>query len=82
MVKGLQSILNFIQQEKNMSAEDKKALLKYIPGLHEKAKEFYFGCLGLAISTVLLKNVGQYVENFSAIPYSDEENKITLPISS
>ena len=45
-----------------------------IPGLPEEAKEFYFSCPGLAVSTVLLENVGLYIENFSGIPYSDEEN--------
>ncbi|WP_336517134.1 sensor histidine kinase [Pollutibacter soli] len=44
----------------------------------EDAKEFYLQCKGLAVSTVLLDNVGLYIENFSAIPYSDEENKILL----
>ena len=44
------------------------------PGLPEEAKEFYFSCPGLAASTVLLENVCLYIENFSGIPYSDEEN--------
>lgn len=86
MVKELQSILNFIQQDENISTEDinrfYQYLLKYIPGLPEKAKEFYFDCPGLVLSTVLLENVGLYIENFLDILYSDEKNKITLPISS
>ena len=44
----------------------------------EEAKGFYLQCKGLAVSTVLLDNVGLYIENFSAIPYSDEENKILM----
>ena len=51
-----------------------KIFLSYIPGLPEETKEYYFSCPGLAISTVLLDNVGLYIENFSGIPYSDEEN--------
>src|SRR5206468_2984494 len=41
-------------------------------------KEYYFSCPGLAISTVLLENVGLYIENFSGIPYSDEENNTLM----
>ena len=44
----------------------------------EEAKKFYMQCKGLAVSTVLLDNVGLYIENFSAIPYTDEENKILM----
>jgi signal transduction histidine kinase len=58
-------------EEKNKFYQD---LLKHISGLPEEAKEFYFNCSGLAISTVLCENVSLYIENFSGIPYSDEEN--------
>jgi signal transduction histidine kinase len=62
----------------NLSFEDKnifyRELFKYIPELPENAKEFYFNCPGLAISTVLLDNVGLYIENFLGIPFTDEEN--------
>lgn len=44
----------------------------------DKAKEFYMQCKGLAVSTVLLDSVGLYIENFEAIPYSEEENRILL----
>lgn len=44
----------------------------------EDAQQFYLQCKGLAVSTVLLDNVGLYIENFSAIPYTDEENNILL----
>jgi len=58
-------------EEKNRFYQD---LFKLIPGVPEEALEYYFSCPGLAISTVLLENVGLYIENFSGIPYSDEEN--------
>ena len=51
-----------------------KSFLSYVPGLPEETKEFFFSCPGLAVSTVLLDNVCLYIENFSGIPYSDEEN--------
>jgi len=44
----------------------------------EEARKFYLQCKGLAVSTVLLDNVGLYIENFSAIPYTDEENSILM----
>ncbi len=44
----------------------------------EEAKNFYLQCKGLAVSTVLLDNVGLYIENFSGIPYSDEENAVLM----
>jgi len=62
----------------NLSFEDKNSfyreLFKYIPELPEDAKEFYFSCPGLAISTVLLENVGLYIENFLGTPFTVEEN--------
>ncbi|MBI5856347.1 MAG: nuclear transport factor 2 family protein [Sphingobacteriales bacterium] len=62
----------------NLSFEEKnrfyQKLFEYVPGLPEQAKEFYFSCPGLAASTVLLDNVCLYIENFSGISYSDEEN--------
>ncbi|MBT8382573.1 MAG: nuclear transport factor 2 family protein [Ignavibacteria bacterium] len=65
--------LNF--EEKNKFYNE---LLSYVPGLQEASKDFYLGCPGLAISTVLLENVGLYIENFSGVSYSDEENKILV----
>ncbi len=61
-------------EEKN---EFYKSLFKLF-AIPEEAKEFYLQCKGLAVSTVLLDNVGLYIENFSGIPYSDEENKILM----
>ena len=65
--------LNF--EEKNKFY---KELLSYIPGLPEAAKDFYLSCPGLAASTVLFDDVSLYMENFSGIPYTDEENKILM----
>ena len=67
------NLLNF--EEKN---DFYKKLFQFAPDLPEDAKEFYLSCPGLAISTVLLDNVGLYIENFSGIPYSDEDNNILL----
>lgn len=55
-----------------------KKLFKKIPGIPEKVQEFYFNCPGLDISTVLLDNVGLYIENFSGVPYTNEENAILM----
>ncbi|WP_297764658.1 sensor histidine kinase [uncultured Muriicola sp.] len=53
-----------------------KVLLPHIEGLTNKARDFYFSCPGLAISTVIEKDIGLYIENFSGTPYSSEENDI------
>jgi len=55
-----------------------KKLFEYIPGLPEEARDFYFNCPGLAASTVLLEDIGLYIENFEAIPYTEEENAILM----
>ncbi|MEO8230729.1 MAG: ATP-binding protein [Ignavibacteriota bacterium] len=65
--------LNF--EEKNKFYNE---LLSYVPGLPEASKDFYLSCPGLAATTVLFENVSLYIENFSGIPYSDEENKILM----
>jgi serine phosphatase RsbU (regulator of sigma subunit) len=57
-------------EEKNKFYKD---LFKFFP-VPDESKEYYFSCPGLAISTVLLENVGLYIENFSGTPYSDDEN--------
>ncbi|RTL57587.1 MAG: GHKL domain-containing protein [Sphingobacteriales bacterium] len=54
-----------------------KSLFKLFT-IPEEAKKFYLQCKGLAVSTVLLESVGLYIENFSAIPYTDEENEILI----
>lgn len=49
-------------------------LFTLIPSLPEESKQSIFSQPGLAISTVLLENVGLYIENFSGTPYTDDEN--------
>jgi signal transduction histidine kinase/DNA-directed RNA polymerase subunit N (RpoN/RPB10) len=61
-------------EEKNKFYQD---LFKLFP-VEEEAKEYYFNCPGLAVSTVLLDSIGLYIENFSGTPYSDEENKTLM----
>jgi hypothetical protein len=61
--------------EKNRFYEQ---LLEVIPGVPEETREFLLGCPGLSVSTVLLDNVGLYIENFSARHYTDEENRTLL----
>ncbi len=74
--KGINFFANHLTfEEKNRFYQD---LFKLIPGVPEETLEYYFGCPGLAISTVLLDNVGLYIENFSGIPYSDEENNTLM----
>ncbi|MEO6612512.1 MAG: ATP-binding protein [Chitinophagaceae bacterium] len=66
----------------NLAFEEKnnfyQQLFKHVPGLPEESKEFLLSCPGLAASTVLLENIGLYIENFSGTPYSDEENAILM----
>ncbi len=64
----------------NFDAKNKfyEQLFELIPGVTDETREFYLGCAGLSISTVLLENVGLYIENFSARPYTDEENRTLM----
>ncbi|MGB5781786.1 MAG: ATP-binding protein [Eudoraea sp.] len=74
--KGLDFFANHLDfEEKNRFYQD---LFKLVQGLSEEAKEYYFSASGLAISTVLLDNIGLYIENFSGIPYTDEENNTLM----
>ena len=61
--------LNF--EEKNKFYRE---LFDIVPGVTDEAKAYYFNCPALAVSTVLLENVGLYIENFSGVPFTDEEN--------
>jgi hypothetical protein len=61
--------------EKNRFYEQ---LIELIPDVPDETREFLFGCPGLSASTVLLDNVGLYIENFSARPYTDEENRTLM----
>ncbi len=62
-------------EEKNKFYQD---LFKLLPGVPQETLDYYFNCPGLAISTVLLDNVGLYIENFSGTVYTEEENKILM----
>ncbi len=66
---------HFTFEEKNKFYRDLFAL---VPGVTDESREYYFTCSGLAISTVLLDNVGLYIENFSGTPYTDEENNTLM----
>jgi signal transduction histidine kinase len=67
------NLLNF--EEKNKFYQD---LFQLIPGVPDETKSYYLSCPALAGSTVLLENIGLYIENFSGIPYSDEENNTLM----
>ncbi len=65
--KGMDFFANHLKfEEKNKFYQD---LFKLIPGVAEETLDYYFSCPGLAISTVLLENVGLYIENFSFVFY-------------
>ncbi len=73
--KGTDFFANHLSfEEKNKFYQE---LFKLFP-VPDEAKEYYFSCPGLAISTVLLENVGLYIENFSGVPYTDEENNTLM----
>ncbi|PTX44368.1 phospho-acceptor domain-containing protein [Christiangramia gaetbulicola] len=55
-----------------------RELFEIIPGVAEETKSYYQNCKGLAISTVLMDDVGLYIENFEGEPFSEEENKTLL----
>ncbi|TYA57516.1 ATP-binding protein [Formosa maritima] len=64
-------------EEKNKFYKD---MFEFLPDLPEETKATYFKFDALAISTVLLENIGLYIENYSGTPFSDEENKILMRI--
>jgi signal transduction histidine kinase/endonuclease IV len=53
-------------------------LFKQVPDLSEDLLPTYLAYPALAISTVLLDNIGLYIENFDGVPYTDEENKVLM----
>ena len=55
-----------------------KGLFKLIPGFPEASKQIIFRHPGFTISTVLLENVALYVENFTGLPYAEEDNAILI----
>jgi len=73
--KGIEFFANQLKfEEKNRFY---KNLFKLFP-VPDETKKYYLTCPGLAISTVLLENIGLYIENFSGIPYTDEENNTLM----
>src|SRR6056297_3450904 len=62
-------------EEKNKFYND---LFEFIPDLPEDTKKTYLKFDGLAISTVLLESIGLYIENFSGIPFTAEENTVLM----
>lgn len=70
---------NFFDNQLSFKEKNKfyKTLFKLI-SVPEEAREFYLKSPGLAISTVLLTNVGLYMENFTGNPYSNEENAVLM----
>ncbi|MGG9962196.1 sensor histidine kinase [Ferruginibacter sp. SUN106] len=74
--KGLDFFATYLDFEEKNSFYQK--IIEYIPEMPEESREFLFSIPGLAASTVLLDNIALYIENFSAIPYSDEENNILM----
>lgn len=53
-------------------------LFKKIPALPKEGAAAIFSKPGLAISTVLMDNVGLYIENFHGIPFTDDENNTLM----
>jgi signal transduction histidine kinase/DNA-directed RNA polymerase subunit N (RpoN/RPB10) len=53
-------------------------LFEWIPELTEEAQQAIFSKPALAISTVLLDNVGLYIEHYSATPFTAGENAILM----
>ena len=53
-----------------------KQLLPNIENLTKESEDFYLNCAGLATSTVIQEDIALYIENFSGIPFTDEENSI------
>ncbi len=72
--------IHFFTNQLDFKTKNKfyKQLFKLIPGIPQETIDFYLSCPALAISTVLLDNVGLYIENFKGIPYTDEENKVLM----
>ncbi|PKA83101.1 phospho-acceptor domain-containing protein [Ulvibacter sp. MAR_2010_11] len=71
---------NFFANQLSLKEKNKfyRDLFKFIPDVPKSVLDTYLSYPALAISTVLLDNVGLYIENFDGIPYSEEENEILL----
>ncbi len=57
-----------------------KQLFKLIPEIPKKTIDFCLACPALSISTVLMENVGLYIENFNGFTYTTEENEVLMRI--
>ncbi|GAA0877548.1 hypothetical protein GCM10009119_05160 [Algoriphagus jejuensis] len=55
-------------------------LFQFIPTLTKEAQETIFSKPALAISTVLLDDVGLYIEKYAGTPFSAEENAVLLRV--
>ena len=55
-----------------------QGLFALIPELPKETQDFYFSQEGLSISTVLLDNVGLYIENYTTTSFTDEENQVLM----
>ena len=66
---------NLTLEEKNKFYHE---LFSHLPGFPEVSKDFIVQQPALTISTALLDNVALYIENFSGIPYTHEENAILM----
>jgi signal transduction histidine kinase len=53
-------------------------IFELIPEVTEDAQQTIFSKPALAISTVLLNNVGLYIEHYSETPFTSEENSILM----
>jgi signal transduction histidine kinase len=66
---------NLTEEEKNRFYHD---LFQHLPGFPDTSKEFIIKQPALTISTVLLDKIALYIENFSGIPYTEEENSVLM----
>jgi signal transduction histidine kinase len=66
----------------NLTFEEKnqffQMIFEYVSGVPDEVKEFIFSTPGFATSNALLKYVCLFVNNFSGIQYSNEENAIVM----
>lgn len=71
---------NFFTNQYSFEEKNKfyQELFELIPDIAEETKDYYQKCKGLAISTVLMDDVGLYIENFEGKEFSEEENETLL----
>ncbi len=67
--------LNLTKKEKDQFY---RKLFKHLPGFPEASKAFLLQQPALTISTTLLDDIALYIENFSGIPYTEQENDILM----